>query len=154
MKKCFRKKSLYFALKKFCEKSPFNKKSPDIKSYHYTRLYFLGLFFCLQYDFIQKRPRKKNKECLHPCKMEQMILNNTRMTLFKVQMRKKSLSYENVLYLNSFSQDLGLFSSFFFFGYIFLRTVFPVILFPETLTAPILFSQGVPGVQNTGLYFR
>ena len=41
--------------------------------------------------------------------------------------------YENVLYLTSFSQDLGIFLVFFFFGYIFLRTFFPVILFPKTL---------------------
>ena len=57
--------------------------------------------------------------------------------------------YENVLYLTSFSQDLGIFFSFFFF--------FPVILFPETLfTADpnSILGKKVPGIQNTGLHFQ
>ena len=59
------------------------------------------------------------------------IKKNTHMAIFKVQMHKKSLFYENVLDLTSFSQDIGLyFLCFFFFGYIFFRTLFPVILFP------------------------
>ena len=44
--------------------------------------------------------------------------------------------YENVSDLISFLQDLGLLFLFFFsFGFIFFRTLIPVILFPETLLA-------------------
>ena len=41
------------------EKSPFLKKSPEIKSYQFEAL-FSRTFFWLQYDFIQKRPREKS----------------------------------------------------------------------------------------------
>ena len=43
------------------EKSPFLKKSPEIKSYQFKTLFSKTFsFFWLQYDFIQKRPRKKS----------------------------------------------------------------------------------------------
>ena len=48
---------------------------------------------------------------------------------------KKNLFYETVLDLTSFLQDLGLFFLFFFLPIYFCRTLFPVILFPETLLA-------------------
>ena len=118
----------------------------------------LGL---LQHDFIQKSPWKKvllqwkthgNKGCLQPWKKWAIDIKNTRMAICL-----KKPFYENVLYLTSFSQDLGIFFSFFFFGYIFLRTFFPVILFPETLfTADpnSILGKKVPGIQNTGLHFQ
>ena len=49
------------ALKKSCE-----KKSFEIKSYHFETL-FPRTFLWLQYDFIQKRPRKKfyfSRKCM------------------------------------------------------------------------------------------
>ena len=57
-KKSFRRKVLKFHTKKSCGKSPFFKKSPEIKSYQFETL-FSRTFFWLQYDFIQKSPRKK-----------------------------------------------------------------------------------------------
>ena len=50
---------------------------------------------------------------------------------------KKSLFYENVLYLTSFSQDLGLFVLFFYLLIYFHQDFFIVILFPETLLAAL-----------------
>ena len=54
-KKSFRKKFLIFRTKKkVLWKKSFYKKSLEIKSYQFET------FFWLQYDFIQKRPRKKS----------------------------------------------------------------------------------------------
>jgi len=68
----------------------------------------------------------------------------------------KSIFYENDLDLTSFSQDLSLFSWFFFLGYIFFRTLFTVILFFKTLIGSPHTNLGkkVPGIQNTRLYFQ
>ena len=54
--------------------------------------------------------------------------------IYNMQMhRRKGLFTKKVSDL--FSQDLELFPWFFFFRFIFFRTLIPVILFPETLLA-------------------
>ena len=62
-----------------------------------------------------------------------LILKTPR-AIFNMQMQRRKVRFiKNVSDLTSFSQD-------FFFGFIFFRTLIPVILFPETLlAAPILF---------------
>ena len=109
------------------------------KSYHFENLFSVTCF-------LQKRPKKsplfvenaweqriQNVYNNAKKKRSQLILK-TPLAIFKIQMhRKKQFFYGNVLDLTLFSQD-------FFFGYIFFRTLFPVILFPDTLLAsPILF---------------
>ena len=83
------------------------------------------------------------------------VYNHAKKGQFKIQI--KSIFYENVLELISFSQDFGLlFLGFFFFGYIFFWTLFLVILFPETLLigSPRTFFKKVPEFKNSGFYFQ
>ena len=68
--------------------------------------------------------RMGTKDVYNHGKNGQLILKTPGWLYSKYRCVKKPF-YENVLYLTSFSQDLGIFFSFFFF--------FPVILFPETL---------------------
>ena len=44
---------------KFSEKSPFIKKTPEMKSYQFETLFSKTFFLAPEYDFIQKRHRKK-----------------------------------------------------------------------------------------------
>ena len=107
------------------EKSPFIKKSSEIKSYLDSRLCFLGLFsdsmpvwFYTKTSLGKKsydiRKRMGTKDVYTNAKEGQLILKNTRMAIFKVQMRKKVFFMKIFLDLTSFSQDLGLFLGFFF----------------------------------------
>ena len=67
-------------------KSPFIKKSPEIKSYQFETL-FSGTFFWLQYDFIQKSPLtsenawKKTKHKHKQTKCEHSRRNSDRLQL-------------------------------------------------------------------------
>ena len=55
VKKVFGNKVLNFGTKS-CGKSPWNKNSLEIKSYHFETLFSITFWF--QCDFMQKRPRK------------------------------------------------------------------------------------------------
>ena len=80
-----------------------------------------------------------NKGCLQQRKNMGLILK-TPLAVLDMQMHQKSPFYENISDLTLFSQTWDFFSCFFLFGFIFFRTLTPVILFPETLlAAPILF---------------
>ena len=77
----------------------------------------------------------ETKDVYNHAKKEQLIIKKHPCVYSKYRCIEKSLFYENVLDLTSFSQDLELFLGFFFFGYIFFRTEFP----ETVLAAPILF---------------
>ena len=93
----------------------------------------------------------RNKGSLQPCKKKGQLILKTPITEFKIQMQRKNYFYENVSDLTSFSQDLGLY----FVRYVFFRTLFPVILFPEAFWQPsYILGKRVPGIKNSGLYFQ
>ena len=83
-------------------------------------------------------------------------IKNTRRMVNQSTDAKKSLFYENVLYLTSFSQDLGLFVLFFIFWYIFFRTFFYCNLISwDFIGCPqTMLGRKVPGIKITGLYFQ
>ena len=113
------KKSLIFRTKKVLwQKSPSIKKSPEIKSYKNSRLSYLGLFF--MFTSIPKKGA--------------IDIKNIRMAIFKVQIHRKVFFLLKRFKLDLiFTRCIVLYFS--FFGYIFIRTIFPVIFFPETLLA-------------------
>ena len=87
-----------------------------------------------------------------------MILKTHRLHIPKYRCIKNLIlnlkNNEKVLDLTLFSQELEIFSCFFFFGYIFIRTSFPVILFPETLLAAfILFRKKSPRYRKLRILF-
>ena len=84
---------------------------------------------------------------LQSLKKRGLDIKNTPGNIKYADALKKRNFYEIFSDLISFNQGIGLFSCFFFFGYIFFRTLIPVILFPVALLiAPIILGGKVPGI--------
>ena len=62
------------------EKSPFVKKSPEITSYQFETL-FSRTFSWFQYDFIQKRPRKKSPFMVEKEREQRMFATKEQLTI-------------------------------------------------------------------------
>ena len=113
------------------EKSPFIKKSPEIKAYQFET--FLGLFFWLQYDFIHKSPQKKSR----------LTSENAWFTIL-------DFSFPRIYFLQDFFLRSYFLRLYWQPPYYFReksprnpkhRTVFPVTLFPRTWEHSDFFSK-------------
>ena len=140
-KKVYEKKVLNFGTQKSCgKKCPWNKKSLEIKSYHFRTLFFRTFFLvsvqCMGTKDVYYHAKKRAIDIKTP-----LVIFN---------MQKKVLFIKNVSDLTSFSQDYGLFflQDFNFCDLISwdvfyfrekssknlkLRTLFPVTFCPRTL---------------------
>ena len=90
-------------------------------------------------------PPGNNGCMLQSLKKRGLDIKNTPGNIKYADALKKRNFYEIFSDLISFNQGIGLFSCFFFFGYIFFRTLIPVILFPVALLiAPIILGKKSP----------
>ena len=98
------------------EKSPFIKKSPEIKSYQFET-FFSRTFFLVPVWFYTKTSPERSPILVDNTWEQRMFTTMTK----KGQLILKCRSIENVLDLTSCSQNSGLFSWFFFLRIYFLQ---------------------------------